>query len=123
MLRYLLKWWIYLFGVRFYETKLTPGSIEIVRSEFRTVKDHVIKFLFFKESHDDIIFKGGIFFSAKSHAFIIQAQFDDRLNNPVLKFNHTKYFFRGNYLSWFSDQDVADILLSIYLDFIKTQIK
>ena len=123
MKRQFLKWWIYFFGVRFYETKTTPDSTEIVRSEFRTVKDHVIKFLFFKEPHNDIIFKGGVFFSAVSHAFIIQAQFDDRLDNLVLRFNHTKYFFRGKCFSWFSDQDVADTLLSIYLDFIRTQIK
>lgn len=123
MKNYILKLWIYFLGIRFQETKLTPGSVEIIKSEFKTVKNHKINFLFFKEIHKDIVYKQGSFFSSKSESFVIQAQFDNQLSDNIVKFNYTKYFFRDKCFNWFSDQETADILLSIYLEFIKSQLE
>lgn len=119
---FLLRWWIFLFGIKFYESKFLPVSAEVVRSEFLTVKDQVVKFLFFHEVYEDKVYKRGKFTSLKSHAFVVQAIFDDRITYPVIKFNRTRYLFRSQFFPWCNDQVIADILLSIYLDFIRTEI-
>lgn len=123
MYKKLLEWWIYLMGIRFYETNVDPISVEVIRVEFRTVKDQLIKFLFFREAYRDTVYRRGIFYTSYTHAFIIQAQFDQGMAASIIRFNRTKYFFRGHRFLWFTDQDVADTLLEIYLKFIATQIK
>lgn len=121
--RQLLLWWTYWFGIRFYKTVTVPISSEVLRSEFKTVGGQEIHFLFFREVYEDIVFKRNRFFTLETHAFILVAKFGDDIVGPVVTFNHAKYLFRGIHFHWFSDQNVSDVLLNIYLKFIRSKIK
>lgn len=119
---FLIKLWIYFIGVRFYKTLFVPENAETIKSVFKTSGDKEIKFLFFQESYEDIVYKRGKFSTINTHAFILQVKIDEEIQTPALRFNHTRYFFHGTFFPWFKDQDVADALLTIYLKFLEKQL-
>lgn len=122
MLKVFFRLWLYWVGVRFYETDVTPSSAEVLKTELKTVKGQEIHFFFYREAYKDIVYRQGNFYSSETHAFIVQAKFDDEFGHHVTRFNQIRYFFRSPFFSKFEDQFIADILLELYIEFLENEI-
>lgn len=121
MLKLLFRLWLHWVGVRFYKTDIAPTSVEVLKTELKTVKDQKIHFFFFREEYKDIVYRQGKFHTSETHAFIVQAEFDDQFGQKVTKFNQIRYFFRSHFFSRFDDQFIADILLDLYIEFLENE--
>lgn len=121
MPKWLVRIIVYFLGVSFYESSTKPANGEVIRSEFRTIDDKNISFLFYREVFKDTSYRLGKFRDLKIQSFVIHAKMDSEVEGHIATFNNRMYLFKGAWLSWVNDQDLADILLEIYMDFMKSK--
>jgi hypothetical protein len=107
-MRWLLKLWIYLNGIRFYESKTMVEKAEVIRAIFQLVDGRPITFNF----------RFGKFTTVNTQAFVIQPDFGELQGSKVLTFNKSRYYFWSQMLWMFSDKVVADVLLELYMKFL-----
>lgn len=122
MLRFLLKLLVYLFGIKFYQSDIEVKNTEVIRSVFKTFQNQEIKFLFYRENLEDILYRYNSFKKVNNHIFLIQLEIDGVIKTPLLKFNKKKFSIKGNWLKWVPDDDLADVLLDIYLNYVETEL-
>lgn len=120
MLRYLIfKLILYFRGIRFFKTDIDPSSVEFRKAEFKTFGEHQIQFLFYREILEDIRFKRGKITKERFHCYIIQSRFDPSLPEDIVKFNNLKFMFNARNIFMKDEDKICEVLLSLYLDFIK----
>lgn len=122
MLRFLLKLLVYLFGIKFYQSDIEVKNTEVIRSVFKTFQNQEIKFLFYRENLEDILYRYNSFKKVNNHIFLIQLEIDGVIKTPLLKFNKKKFSIKGNWLNWIPDDVLADVLLDIYLNYVETEL-
>lgn len=122
MLRFLLKLLVCLFGIKFYQSEIEIKNTEVIRSVFKTFQDQEIKFLFYRETVEDILYRCKTFKKVNNHIFLIQLELDNGLKTPLLKFNKKKFSIKGKWLNWIPDDVLADVLLDIYLNYVKSEL-
>ena len=122
MLRFLLKLLVCLFGIKFYQSEIEIKNTEVIRSVFKTFQDQEIKFLFYRETVEDILYRCNCFKKVNNHIFLIQLELDNDVKTPLLKFNKKKFSIKGNWLNWIPDDVLADVLLDIYLSYAKSEL-
>lgn len=122
MLRLLLKLLVSLFGIKFYQSDIEVKNTEVTRSVFKTFQDQEIKFLFYREIVEDILYRCKTFKKVNNHIFLIQLELDNGLKTPLLKFNKKKFSIKGHWLNWIPDDVLADVLLDIYLNYVKSEL-
>lgn len=122
MLRFLLKLLVCLFGIKFYQSDIEVKNSEVIRSVFKTFQNQEIKFLFYRENLEDILYRYNSFKKVNIHIFLIQLEIDGVIKTPLLKFNKKKFSIKGNWLKWIPDDDLADVLLDIYLNYVETEL-
>ena len=122
MLRFLLKLLVCLFGIKFYQSDIEVKNTEVIRSVFKTFQNQEIKFLFYRENLEDILYRYNSFKKVNNHIFLIQLEIDGVIKTPLLKFNKKKFSIKGNWLKWVPDDDLADVLLDIYLNYVETEL-
>ncbi len=122
MLRFLLKLLVCLFGIKFYQSEIEIKNTEVIRSVFKTFQDQEIKFLFYRETVEDILYRYNSFKKVNNHIFLIQLEIDGVIKTPLLKFNKKKFSIKGNWLNWIPDDVLADVLLDIYLSYAKSEL-
>ena len=122
MLRFLLKLLVYLFGIKFYQSDIEVKNTEVIRSVFKTFQNQEIKFLFYRENLEDVLYRYNSFKKVNNHIFLIQLEIDGVIKTPLLKFNKKKFSIKGNWLKWIPDDDLADVLLDIYLNYVETEL-
>ena len=122
MLRFLLKLLVYLFGIKFYQSDIEVKNTEVIRSVFKTFQNQEIKFLFYRENLEDVLYRYNSFKKVNNHIFLIQLEIDGVIKTPLLKFNKKKFSIKGNWLNWVPDDDLADVLLDIYLNYVETEL-
>ena len=119
MMRWLLKCWINLIGIRFYEGFTEPRNLDNTKTVFVMVNGDKVEFRFYRETYTDHLYRNGSFRKAETQAFLIKAMFHPSLGVKTLKFNESRYLFRATVLRWFTDRVVADVILEIYLRFLQ----
>lgn len=119
----LFKWAIFHKGIRFYKTGMIPKNPEFKSAQFETIEGHSIEFYFYREVCEDLIFRRGRIRREKFVGYVIQAQFDEKLPEKLHAFNNLKFFFNTKDFFFRDEQVVVRNLLSIYLDFLRTEIK
>ena len=113
---------VYVRGIKFYESCYTPKTSEFKEAIFVTVDDYLIKFTFYKETFENIKYIRNRVVKEKYVVFIVKTNFDNKLPNSLINFNNLKYVFTSTYMYDSNDEIIADILLYIYLKFIKHEI-
>ena len=111
-----------LFGIKFYQSDIEVKNTEVIRSVFKTFQNQEIKFLFYRENLEDILYRYNSFKKVNNHIFLIQLEIDGVIKTPLLKFNKKKFSIKGNWLKWVPDDDLADVLLDIYLNYVETEL-
>lgn len=106
-------------GIRFFRTDIIPRKAEFRRTEFQTLDDRQIQFLFYREEFENIIFKRGKIFKESFHCYIVQSKFDNYFPDDINKFNNLKFVFNANSLILTDEEKICTALLNVYLDFIK----
>lgn len=115
-----LKVFLYFVGIRFYKTDLIPITAEFRKAIFRTFQGQEIEFIFYKEIFEDIIYRNGKISKINFHKYIIHSKFTDNLNcKELLVFNNMKFLFDSSKIIINDEAIITDVLLGIYLDFIK----
>ena len=124
---YLTKWFFKLFvwalGVKFYQSKLTPSDMAIVRTVFKTVDNRQIEFRFYREKYVDTFYRFGFFRENHRTEIVIHALFDIDGEHPVLKFNNTRYNFKTNWLNGVGNDVITSVLLGVYIVYLHKNLK
>ena len=123
MLRFLLYLYIYFKGITFFKTNTVPMRAEFIRAEFRTVHDYQIQFSFYREEFCDLIYKRKMFNRKNYTGYIIQAKFDERFPDSLTAMNSMKFLFKDCVLNALSDKLVSNMLLDLYLEYIKARLE
>lgn len=123
LLKLFLKWMLYWHGIRFYQTPNTPSGVEFLKTVFKTVNGLKISFLFYKETCEDQVFQRGKFHIATFQGYFVKAEFDEGLPDSLKGFNNFKIFLRSRLLRKLSDKTISEILLNMYLEFIKQELQ
>jgi hypothetical protein len=122
-LKYLVfKLVLFVRGIRFFKTDIIPSNAEFRKAEFKTLNDHTVEFLFYREVFQDIIFRRGRIHKENFHCYIIQSKFDNDLPPDIKQFNNLKFVFNLNSVFLIEEEKVCEVLLGVYLDFIKREI-
>lgn len=121
--KHLLYLYIFFKGISFFKTNTVPAKAEFIRAEFRTVKDYKIHFAFYREEFSDLVYRRRMFKRKNYTGFIIQAQFDERFPENLTAMNSMKFLFKDTLLNVFSDKIVSNMLLELYLDYIKVRLE
>lgn len=111
-------------GIRFYETTIIPKSPDFKSKKFETVSGHEIKFYFYKEECEDLIHRRGKIRKEVFTGYTVQAHFDDEIpiKHDLRRFNNMKFFFNGKDFPEMDEQSIADHLLEVYMDFIRSEL-
>lgn len=121
--RLLLRMILFFKGVRFYETTAVPKSPEFRKVEIRLVNGHRVEFYFYKEHCEDLIFRYNKISRETFYGYVIQARFCDNLPEVLYRYNNVKFFFNPKAIFGFNEEILTEVLLEIYLNFIKEEIK
>lgn len=121
MNKWFYRLFVWLFGVRFYQSTLSPSKTAVLRTVFQTYEGKQIVFKFHRETYNDIVYRFGRFKKVSQTVIIVHGNFDVDDPHPVLRFNDTKFTFRGR---WFciDDQTLCDVLLGVYLDHLQSNV-
>lgn len=127
-IKYLLqKLLIYLFiytkGLRFYKTCYKPLTATFREAKFITIKNHIVKFSFYREVFEDLYYKENRIVRKKVNVYIIQSQFDTTLPTNITKFNNLKFVFTDKFIFITNENLLTSILLKIHLKFIKEELE
>lgn len=114
---------MYFKGITLFKTTTVPAKAEFIRAEFRTIQDYKIHFAFFREEFSDLIYRRKMFKRKNYVGYIIQVQFDERFPENLTSMNSMKFLFKDSILNFLSDKLVSNILLDLYLDYIKVRLE
>lgn len=115
---------LYMFGVRFYSRGSTIDAPVIYEAEYRIDEDHFVKFKFYRIECFDVVMKRGMLIGEPYPSFVVQAFLNDHFPEEVKDFNEKCFFFNGRTNSFgCSEQQTVELILDIYLDFLKTSFK
>lgn len=111
---------LYLLGIRFYECEGDPKYPLIYEAEYRVDSTHRLKIKFFRVECKDIVLKKGVLSEIVYNSYIVRADVDDTFPQDVRNFDKHAFFFNGR-INGFrgTEQQVAHMLLDVYLDFLK----
>lgn len=121
--RFLFRLYLFHRGIRFYRTDATPRTTQFKTAVFKTVGDHVVEFHFYREACEDLIYKHGRINSEKFIGYVIQTKLDQNLPEKLYCYNNLKFFFNSNNWIFKDDKLICDVLLNIYLDYLKSELK
>lgn len=113
---WLVRLFIFLIGIRFYQSNQIPVNSHKLRAVFKTFRGQELSFLFYKETLCDTQYRFGSFRNVFSETIVIEAKFKSDIEYPLMKFNGSFFLFKGRMFRWFNDEVVAKVLLEIYLD-------
>lgn len=112
---------LYLLGIRFYESKGVGDNPLVYEAEYRIDKSHTIKFKFYRVECTDMILRRGHLVEEQYKSFIVQAFLDDRFPLKLRGFDTRSFFFNGKTNDFGkSEQETLELILDVYLDFLKT---
>lgn len=116
---------LYLFGVRFYGRGDDLKGIPVIyEAEYRIDEDHLVRFKFYRIECFDVVMKRGYLSRDTYPSFIVQAFLNDHFPDEVQHLNEKCFFFNGKTNSFgCSEQQTVELILDIYLDFLKTSFK
>lgn len=118
----LLKFRIYLKGIRFYKSDLEPLSDEFKVLSVETIDNKFIKFYFHEDDYTDYIFKRGKIQKVTFKTLTIRAVIDESFEEQYLSFNNLKIVFKIDEFC-FEDRDkLIKVLLNIFLSFIEKEL-
>lgn len=121
--RYLVFKLIFYFkGIRFFRTDIIPSKAVFRKTEFKTVDDKQLEFLFYREIFEDIVFKRGKIYKENFHCYIVQSNFDESYSNIINQFNNLKFVFNAKSLAFTDEEKICHALLDVYLSFIKHEL-
>lgn len=119
----LFRLYLYFAGVRFYRTTVVPKSPEFKTALFEMVGGKNVEFFFYREEGEDLIYRQGRIHRERFVGYVIQARFNEDFPEILYKYNNLKFFFNINNLLRVSEEDISKVLLSIYMDFLKSDMK
>jgi hypothetical protein len=119
----LFRIYLYFKGIRFYETECIPKSPEFRRAVFDTVNKKTVEFFFYREICEDLIFRRGKLSKETFIGYVIQARFDNSFPDRIVHFNNMKFFFNSKNILFQDESQICDIMLHIYLDFLKAELR
>jgi len=119
----LVKLYLFFHGVRFYTTDRIPKTGEFKKAEFYTIDGCHIKFYFYKEIYEDLIFKRNKFYKEKFIGYLIQADLDPKIPEEFQVFNNLKIVFNSNLITAHNENEVDRELLAIYISFMKQEMQ
>ncbi len=116
---------LYLFGVRFYGRGGDLTGIPVIyEAEYHIDENHLVRFKFYRIECFDVVMKRGRLISESYPSFVVQAFLNDNFPDEVKDFNEKCFFFNGKINSFgCSEQQTVELILDIYLDFLKTTFK
>lgn len=115
---------LYVFGVRFYSRGSAIDAPVIYEAEYRIDEEHFVKFKFYRIECFDVVMKRGMLIGESYPSFVVQAFLNDRFPEEIKDFNEKCFFFNGRTNSFgCSEQQSVELILDIYLDFLKTSFK
>lgn len=120
----LIRLRLYLFGVRFYECGYVFDHPLVQEAEYRIDSEHRVRVQFFRVECSDIIMKGGELIGDCYVSYIVKGRFDSNFPQDVRMFDEKAFYFNGR-VNRFNEpeQQTVELLLDIYLDFVKTSLK
>lgn len=119
----LLRLYLYINGMRFYETMAVPKTPEFKKAVFEVVCDRRVEFYFYKEVTEDLLFLRGKIKKQSSVGYVIQARFDENLPAKLYRYNNLKFFFTSSNIIINDDDMICSVLLEIYLDFLRQEME
>jgi hypothetical protein len=120
---FLFRLYLYFVGVKFYKTNSVPKSPEYKTASFEMVDGKKVEFFFYREEGEDLIYKLGGVRREEFVGYVIQARFNEELPEILYKYNNLKFFFNINNVLRVSEEDISKVLLSIYMDFLESDMK
>ena len=120
---FLFRLYLYFAGVKFYMTNSIPKSPQYKTALFEVVNGKNVEFFFYREEGEDLIYRRGRIRRETFVGYVIQAKFDIAFPEILYKYNNLKFFFNINNVLKVSEEDVSKVLLSIYMDFLKSDMR
>lgn len=111
---------LYVFGVRFFEQINLDEAIFIKAAEYLIDEKHAITFRFYRIASRDLFMKQGRITSLPYYSYVVTATFGEGFPPYVKKYEDRRIVFNGrvNHLRR-NEQAVLELLLDIYLDYLK----
>lgn len=112
---------LYLMGVRFYTRHDNQEKELIYEAQYRLSPTDRIEFKFFKvKCHDIVLRRGGLTTQVYS-SYIVEAYFHGTVPQELTYYHGKSLFFNGMVNEFeYDDRQASELILDIYLDFIKT---
>lgn len=115
---------LYLFGIRFYERPQLAEVAPIHEAEYRLDHEKRIHFKFYRVLCNDTILKRGRLVSDSYASYVVQAFLNDQFSPELRAFNGKNFFFNGVTNDFFrSEKRTVELILDVYLDFLKSSVE
>lgn len=118
MLKFLVRTYLYIRGIRFYKTGDIPRSAVFLKTEIKTVEGRQIVFNFYKESFEDYVHRFGKCYKKVFSGVVVEAKMDESLPPNLYKFNNMRIFFKEIDGGFIGERVASAIVLNAFLDFI-----
>lgn len=115
------KLFVFLKGVKFFKYDTPLQQREFKKAVFETVGDHRLEFLFYKQVAEDLIYKRGRVTRQSFVGYVVQLKVDEKLPAEIFKYNNLKFFFKNHSYFVKDENQIANLLLKIYLDYIRKE--
>ena len=114
---------LYLFGIRFYECDDEVDHPLIREASYWLDADHRIRIHFFRVACTDIVMKSGQLVGECYTSYIVKAYFSENFPPDARAFDRRAFYFNGRLNGFAEDEaQTTELLLDVYLDFIKTSL-
>lgn len=123
MLRFLVRIYLYLRGIRFFRSIMVPTDAVWMKKEIRTVCGRQVDFNFYQQTYEDYIYRFGKCYVKNFSGVVIEAKMGDGMPLMLFKFNNLRLMFDGRHYAWTEQVHANDIVLNIFLDFIIREIE
>ena len=115
------KLFVFFKGVKFFKYDTALQQTEFKKAVFKTVGDHNLEFLFYKQVAEDLVYRRGRVTRHSFVGYVIQLKVDENLPAEIYKYNNLKFFFKNQSYFVKDENQIASLLLNIYLDYIRKE--
>lgn len=124
LLDVLFRFYLYVVGVRFYETTAVPSSAEFMSLQTIATNDSTMEFKFFREVCHDHVFRRGELVRREFVGYMIRCHINETgMPDSIYRFNNFRLFFKNKHLQRLTDKSVCRFLMAIFVRYMQAELK
>ena len=114
--------WLYIhvFGVKFYKLARIPDVKEYRNAVCVLLDEKTITFRFYRFTHGVYIYLNSRTMRRYTTALLIRASYEGTFNDDIKKYDDLVFYFPGILSRLYKERIVSELMVSAYLDYIKT---